>query len=194
MKNILILITIILCFFAGKEYLFANELEVPVINQIQFLKKILSVEKKLLASKDKEIKIGIIYQSDNKVSKKTAEDFKTAINGTPLKAGDKTFNFFLIDIKNAKDVINILENNTTNIDALVITQMRNIDYKLISNYSVDNSILTFATSEKVLLNNRFSLGVGYKGNNVQLLFNPKQIAAEGYNFPALVFERAKKVE
>ena len=177
-----------------QEYLFSSELEVPASNQVQFFKKILSTEKKLLTSKDKEIVVGIVYQSDNKLSKKTAEEFKLNVNRTIPKAGDKVFTFLLIDLKNNKDVISVLEKEKSNIDALIITQLRNVNYKLINDYSINNSILTFATNEKVMQNNGFSLGVGYKGNSVQVLFNPKQIAAEGYSFPSNVFEYAKKVE
>lgn len=194
MKKKLLFSIIVICFILGVEYSFSDELEVPAANQVQILKKILSVEKNLLNSKDKEIVIGIIYQSDNKLSKKTAEDFKMNANRTISKANEKIFKFILIDVKNNKDVTKVLDKEQNNMDLLIITQLRNTNYKLINQYSVNNSILTFATNEKVMQNNAFSLGVGYKGNNVQLLFNPKQISAEGYSFPHNIFEYAKKIE
>ena len=184
----------VIFFFTLSVSFAADIVELPVANQLQFLQRMLSVEKQLSKSKENEIMIGIIYQSDFKTSKKTADNIKMYAEGKPIKAGNKTLKFIPIDIKKSKNVVGLLNEESYKLDVIMITQLSNINYSDIKKYAVDNSVLTFATHQKTMETNKFSLAVGYKSNGFQLFFNPQQISEEGFIFPANVFIYAKKIE
>jgi hypothetical protein len=73
----------------------------------------------------------------------------------------------------------------------MITQLRSVNYKQIAGYALANSILTFATSEKIMIDNKFSLSVGYKSNSPQPVINKRTLLDEGYSFPAQILKYAR---
>ena len=187
----LFLITIASLFIVLQTSLVSSTVEVPVLNQLKFLQKILLTEKQLSVSKEKEIEVGIIYQSDNRNSRKTFEDIMFHSGSTPVKVGDKTLKFIPIDLKNSKDIANIISNKNNNIVIFIITQLRNFDYRQIKKYALDNSILTYTTNADIMENYNFSLSVTYINNTMRPLINTSEVKSEGYNFPASIFQFAK---
>ena len=192
MKKILLIIILNFLLFD----LLYGDTEVPIVNQIQILQKILSVEKKISASTSKEIMIGVIFQADNKGSNETKKEIVNFVQNKVLKVGTKTLKFVLINISasNSDNIISTITSASNKLDVLIITQLRNVNYNNIRLFAVDNNILTYSTNSNIMENYKFSLSVGYKSNNVQPFVNSKQVNSEGFSLPSSFLEYARIIK
>jgi hypothetical protein len=184
-KNIIFKVIILLFGLVPSNIIFADDIEVPMYNQIQILQKLLSMETRFQQSNQKEIVIGVLYQSQNKTSNKTNNTILEYVHNKKLKVGNSIIIFVSINVNNN---LNELFNSSTALDIVMVTQLRSINLKEISNYSRNKSILTFATSADVMKKNNFSLAIGFKGNNPQPIINLKSLRSEGYSFPSQVLK------
>ena len=143
--NISIVVTAL--FLLSSLYSYSSEVEVPVPTQMKILQKMLESERKLQSVSNKDVVIGVLYQSDNKTSDKTKRDIFNNVYSKPIKIGSRNAVFIPIPLQkeNIRDTLaKFHKENSLNV--LIITQLRSINYKQISNFAVDNGILTISTN------------------------------------------------
>jgi hypothetical protein len=144
------------------------EVEVPIVTQLQIFLKMIESERRLVSIKNKDIVIGVVFQQDFKTSNSTKKNIFNFSNNANVVIGGNKVRFVPIQLTSADVTASIEEiNKQYGLNILIITQLRAINYRQIAQFASNNSILTYATNSDVMQNNKFSITVGYKGNNPQ---------------------------
>jgi hypothetical protein len=171
---------------------FADFTEVAIKNQMDFLQKIISFEKNINTSTETEINIGVLYQSDNRLSNETAKKLSIFFQTKSIKIKNKSVNYIPVDI--SKMSINDAFKNNKGLSIVIVTQLKAVNFNEIRNFTTKNGILSFCTIAEIMEKNNFSIAFGYKGNTVQPIINPKQVLAEGFKFPVSVLEYSRIIK
>ena len=142
-KNVIFIIVLALLFLCKKSdfCLYAAETEVPIVNQLRIFHKILSMEITLKKVNKSEITVGVVFQSNNKISNETKKDIFVFATMNELTIGNVNLKFIPIDlsVKKNTDISSILKENKCEI--LIITQIRSIDFKEITKYTQEKSVI-----------------------------------------------------
>ena len=182
---------IVLLFFVPFD-IFSSDIEVPMRNQIPILQRLLSTENNLKKNK-REIVAGVVYQGNIRASNQTKNEIFSVARSERLKIGEATLRFVPINIDTIQGSVYDALDDGEKYHLLIITQVRPANYKYISRYSAQRSVLTFATCADVMQRNKFSIAIGYKANSPQLYVNFHSLQAEGFAFPSQVLRHAKKL-
>jgi hypothetical protein len=84
----------------------------------------------------------------------------------------------------------LVENNNiskalghVNCDILIVTQIRSVNFKEITNYTKEQQCLSYSTHSDLMRENNLSMSIGYKGYNPQIFINTNNAQTEGFSFP-----------
>lgn len=176
----------------GVSAVFAQEREAPVVTQYLMLHKALAFERGLLARADKEIVVGVLYQSRLPGSIAFLAELREAIKKVDVESFTvRPLRF--VEIELHEDFAFAADTTKRLCDVFYLGPIHTFDIKALTVISRTRKILTF-TGVPAQVEAGLALGVILSDNRPLLLINLPAANAEGAEFDAQLLRLARVLE
>ncbi|MFA6570340.1 MAG: YfiR family protein [Bacteroidota bacterium] len=188
MKKIFFILLILNLLFSRTS--FAQEIPVPVMNQLQIFYKIFSSNRNFKLKEGNAIEICIVYQKKFRLSSGIKNQVLSIIeeNGSFKKFDNKKINFSILSIENEKTLDNYLESNK--VDIILITPLRAVNIELLAETTRKHKVLSFCFVPEYV-ESGLSVGIGSKAGKPKILINLKASREEGADFSSQLLKLSK---
>jgi hypothetical protein len=168
----------------------AQEVPVPVALQFALFAKIATFDRNLDTSGERELVIGVVYQSRYRNSLTVADACGPAM-AAASQEGQLRFRRVPIDLSASADLAGAIAGQQ--IDLLYLAPLRAVEIDRLVGVSRAHRIRTL-TGVPEYVERGVGVGIGMKGERPQILVNLEAARAEGADFGAPLLKLAKIVE
>ncbi len=160
--------------------------------QTDVIPKILSLNKNFnFEDKTNRFNTSILYNSQQRNSKKVFDDFKAILGKTSIKIREQHANLHPFDILVEQDLRNFLKQNE--IIVLYLTPVRGVDISAITKICKEEQVLTITAVEE-FQDNDVSVILGLEENKLQIKINLQSAKREGAEFSSRLLKIARIIE
>ncbi len=181
----IILFLIILSF----NNIWSQEVVVPVEIQSKFIIKSLAFVKDFTPKSNDQLKIGIIYQSKNKISYDIKEEFEKSIQAHPSHKMYGPINLKLIDLSKTENIYGELED----VSIAYVTPFRAYNIKKIVENCQSLNILSISSVPEYVKSG-IILGFNLYNSSPKINININSLKQTGINFRSSFFKVAQIIK
>ncbi len=178
------------CFMAMCANCYAQQIDVPVKVQIPLFFKILSFDRTLKYTADKEVILGVVYQGRNKYSRSVKEEVEDYLSENAGYIGNYPAKAVYIDL-DRNDLSAVL--SKYRFAAVYVAPLRVYDVNDIISLTRGGGILSI-TGVTEYVEKGVSVGIGLKSDKPMILMNLRSAKAEGADFSSQLLKLAKIIE
>ena len=189
-KNIIFLF---LFFLLSCEYLYSQEIAVPVETQIPLFFKIISFDRTILKSGNKNFEIVIIYQKNYKYSQNIKNEILSVFENN---SGYNNFNGKNIEINSLSinqetDLDEYLAGHKA--DCVFLTPLRALNIELLVDILIKKKTISFSTVPDYV-NDGICFGLEVKGERPNIIINLPTSKSVGAEFNSQLLKISKVIE
>ena len=176
--------------FLGKA--FAQEMPLPVENQVPLFIKILNYDRQFKARISNSVVIGILFQNKYRTSTIAKDEFiKYLMLNSEYNIDGKSFTYVPIEYNNLTNLENLLSDKKLNV--LYVTPMRSIDLSKISQVCRQKKIISISGVPDYIREG-LSVGLDLEGDNPKILINIIAAKNEGADFKSQLLKLSEIIE
>jgi hypothetical protein len=177
-SNICINILVLILIFSCKS--FAQEMPLPIENQVPLFIKILNYDRQFKTRISNSVVIGILYQNKFRASSIAKDEFiKYLFLNSENSIDGKPFSCIPIEYNNLENLEKLAGEKNLNI--LYVTPMRSTDIIKVSRICRENKIISISGVPEYIREG-LSVGLDMKSDNPKILINLDAAKSEGADF------------
>lgn len=175
----------------SSSYLIGQRVKAPIDLQLKIIPKILSLEKNLVRSNEKNYNLSVLYSKEQRNSAQVFASFSKAVNEFGIRIKNKEATVLPFDISSKGSFRSFVRSNK--IKLLYITPLRGVDISEITKICKEESVLTI-TGVEDYIENDVSVVLSLEQSKLQIMINPTSSKQEGADFSSRLLRIAKLID
>jgi hypothetical protein len=191
-RHLALAAALVLCFMGpiSPQAVAAQEMEVPVMLQAELFLKVMTFDRNLASRTKDETVVIVVYQSGNKLSNRTQEEFVRTVERLRRTWKGSVLHIVTVDL-DQEDLEEALRG--LNAAALYVAPLRGVDIENIASVARTGHIATFSGVPRYITRG-LAVGVRVKGDRPKLMVNLQASRLEGTDFSAELLTIAEVIQ
>lgn len=172
--------------------IYAEEMEVPIVQQYSIFMKILSCDRMIAERSNGQLVVAIVYQSQYKQSLDTHDEFISIISKNPVSSLDSIpIKYVSIDLNQDTDLVSAFRQ--ADVRVAYIAPLRAYKIENIA-FACRQMAVTSLTGVTSYVEAGLAVGISNKGGKPRIIVNLPSAKAEGANFNSQMLKLAKVIK